>query len=89
MKVELTFGGYPVDFKVVNGEVYITCKGVTGTLTQVQAFLSDKQMRKQHKFGKSIIKPIRGKMVKIDCLRDKKRQMKALRDYAIKLKSNN
>lgn len=84
MNRELTFGGHPVEFKVIDDEVYITCKGVTGTLTQVENFL--KQRGTNHKFGKSKIRFWRNGMVKIDCLEDTKTKISNLAFHAKKLK---
>lgn len=85
MNENLTFGGYPVEFKVVDNEVYITCKGVTGTLTQVNNFFKGRGTN--HMFGQSKIRSWRDKMIKIDCLQDTRSQMKYLQTHAKQLKN--
>lgn len=66
---ELTFNGYPVSLELIDGEVYVTCKGVTGSLTQAEKYL-DNEKGKKFYFGESRIRNYPDKMVKIDCLID-------------------
>jgi len=87
MNEDLTFGGHPVEFEVKENEVFITCKGVTGTLTQVNNFL--KGRGQNHKFGQCKIRFWKDRKIRIDCLEDTKVQMKHLQAYAKQLKDGN
>jgi hypothetical protein len=66
---KLTFAGYPVTMELIDDEVYVTCKGVTGSLSQATAYLEKKKKEKYY-FGESRIRSYPDKMVKIDCLMD-------------------
>jgi hypothetical protein len=70
MNSEITFGNYPVEFSIKDDEVYISCKGVVGTLSQVEGFIKDKFKKLRHYFGKSKIRHWHKGLVKIDCLED-------------------
>jgi len=83
---ELTFGGYPITFTKVDGEILITCKGLTGTLTQIDNFLKKKTITR-YKFGDSNIRTCPDKKVRIDCLTDTKKQMEFLYKQAQELKN--
>lgn len=66
---ELTFGNYPVELKLVDTEIEITCKGVTGTFTQCDKYMKrTKGKNFSYKFGDyNIIRTEKG--YKIACLR--------------------
>lgn len=85
MNNQLTFGGYPIEMELIDGEVYVTCKGVIGTDTQIKKFLKNKSGGR-YKFGESSIKCYPNKMVRIDCLSDTKEQIKFLYEQAQLLK---
>lgn len=70
----MTFGGYPITFEYINGDVLVTCKGVTGSLSQAKNFLKPKGGIVQHYFGTSKIYNRPNKMVRIDCLEDTRKQ---------------
>lgn len=70
---EMTFAGYPVTMELIDDEVYVTCKGVTGSLEQGHAFLNGSKNDKYY-FGAAKIINTPNKKVKIDCLEDKKEQ---------------
>ena len=70
---ELTFGGYPVTMELIDDEVYITCKGVTGSLEEGDNFLNGPKNKKYY-FGVAKIRKTSDKVVKIDCLEDTKEQ---------------
>ncbi len=86
MDNQLTFGGYPVEFTKQDGEIYITCKGVTGTLTQIEKFLK-KKSKTRYKFGNSNIRSYPKKIIRIDCLFDTKQQIEFLYKQAQQLKN--
>lgn len=65
----LTFGGYPLTFEKKDGEVYITCKGLTGTIKQVNEFFRNKSNSKYY-FWSAKIRNFPNKRVKINCLED-------------------
>lgn len=69
MNNELTFGGHPVTMEYIDNEVYITCKGLTGTRKQVGNFLKNKG-NGRFKFGESLMKMYPKRIVRIDCLKD-------------------
>jgi len=85
MNNQLTFGGHPVKMELIDGEVYVTCKGVIGTDTQIKKFLKNKSGGR-YKFGESSIKCYPNKIVRIDCLSDTKEQIKFLYEQAQLLK---
>jgi hypothetical protein len=70
---EMTFAGYPVTMELIDDEVYVTCKTVTGSLEQGHAFLNGSK-NKTYYFGDSKIVNTTNKKVKIDCLEDTKEQ---------------
>jgi hypothetical protein len=67
---DLSFAGYPVTMELIGDEVYVTCKGVTGTLTQARGFISNSKSGIIHYFGVAKIKRGKEKTVNIDCLND-------------------
>lgn len=81
MNEKLTFGGYPIELEWVDNEVLIHCKGLTGTLTQVEGFIKEKN-GKRHFFDKSKIRKWRNHEIKIDCLQDSKEQFNYLYEQA-------
>jgi hypothetical protein len=83
----LTFGGFPMTFELIDGEVYATCKGVTGSLTQVEKFLKKKDKTRCY-FGVARMTGYPNKMVKIDCLKDTKEQLKFLFNHAKQIQEN-
>ena len=85
MNNQLTFGGYPIEMELIDDEVYVTCKGVTGTASQIKTFLKNKSGGR-YKFGDSSIKCYPNKIVRIDCLSDTKEQIKFLYEQSQKLK---
>lgn len=66
---DLKFAGYPITLEQINDEIFINCKGLTGTLSQVEEFLSDIN-NKRHYFGKAKIRRWRNAQIRIDCLID-------------------
>lgn len=87
---ELTFGGYKVKFKVIDDgeDVEITCKKLTGLLSQVTTFLNcqrNKSMMDCY-FGKSLMRG-EGRQVTIDCLEDTRTQIKFLYTHAKNLQN--
>jgi hypothetical protein len=70
---EMTFAGYPVTMELIDDEVYVTCKSVTGSLEQGHAFLNGSK-REKYYFGNSRIVNSSNNKVKIDCLEDTKEQ---------------
>lgn len=83
---EMTFGGFPVEIKFQDDEVFVTCKGVTGTLTQARHFLKRKGNLNKYYFGESRIRMRPDKRVRIDCLEDSFRQFTFIYEQAEKLK---
>ena len=69
MDEQLTFGGESITLSYVNGEVFITCKELVGTLTQIEGFMNELN-GKRHYFGDCKIRQWRGNIIKIDCLQD-------------------
>lgn len=87
MENQLTFNDYPVTMEYKDGEVFITCKSVTGTLTQGHEFLNKSKYKKhRYYFGDSKIRSYPNKMVKIDCLTDTLEQFTLIYEQAQKLK---
>lgn len=66
---EITFNGHPVTMDLIDDEVYITCKGVVGTLSQAKEYIENKKHGKFY-FGEARIRNYPDKKVKIDCLID-------------------
>ena len=85
MENQLTFAGFPVEFKMEGDEVLVICKGITGTFTQGHAFLNKKKSTR-HYFGDCIIRSYPNKIVKIDCLKDTLEQFTLIYEQALKLK---
>jgi hypothetical protein len=83
---ELTFCNFPVEMELVGDEVYVSCKGVTGTLTQAELYL-DNEKGKKFYFGESRIRNYPDKMVKIDCLIDTRVKFLQIYKEAKKLKN--
>jgi len=81
-----TFGEYPVSFVKNDGEVYITCKGVTGTLTQLENHLINH--KKYKRFGESKI-TYKDSKVHIDCLSDTEEKFNNLINYGREVRSSN
>jgi len=88
MNNQLTFGDYPVYMEVIGEEVFITCKGITGTLTQGHKFLN-KEKKTRYYFGVCRIRSYPNKIVKIDCLEDTLTQFLLIYKEALKLKNGN
>lgn len=82
---ELTFGEFPVTLSLEEGEVYITCKTITGTLTEIETFFND---RGTHRclFGGAKIRLWSKNAVRIDCLEDNIIQAKIILLKAKQLK---
>ena len=82
---KLTFGDYPVKFTIIeNGDdVAISCKGVTGTMTQVGLFLTCQRNKNSMEcyFGSSPMR-VEGRKVVIDCLEDTQTQIKFLYEHS-------
>jgi len=85
MKDIITFNSYPMDFKLVGDEVFITCKNVTGTLTQIEKFRNNKLNRRCY-FGECKVRNWRNKMVKIDCLEDTREKIELIYKHAKEIK---
>jgi hypothetical protein len=67
------FGGYPVSISFIGEEVLVTCKGVTGTLEQLDYWLQQHRKNNFEKFyfgyGGKLSEIVRdGEEVKIACL---------------------
>jgi hypothetical protein len=74
---QLTFGGWPVEFRVVGDEVLVNCKNVTGTYSQAKAFVKNQYPTNTYPWGIKTTKPaflenIPGGNVNIACLEDTK-----------------
>lgn len=82
----ITFGGHTVAFKVVGDEIYITCKNVTGTLTQALAFKNKKNNRLVYNFGKAKIKSIGKDLIQVGCLTDSKKKINEIINHCKELK---
>lgn len=75
----ITFGGYPITYANIDNECLLTCKGLTGTLSQLEKFvLCDGKVK--CKFGSAKIRKW-GSDIKIDCLTDTREQLNFLYDY--------
>lgn len=66
---KLTFGGYPLKVIFLEGTTIIKCKGVSGTLNQIELFLNGKPHEVFY-FGESKMVRLRLGEVEIDCLKD-------------------
>lgn len=88
---QLTFGGWPVEFRVVEEEVLINCKNVTGTYSQAKAFVKNLSPHlNTYPWGVKTTKPafienIPGGNVNIACLEDTKAQFMELYDECERL----
>jgi len=82
----ITFGGHTLVFEVVGDEVYITCKNVTGTLTQALAFKNRKNNRLVYNFGNAKVKPIGKELVQVGCLTDSKNKINEIINHCNELK---
>lgn len=85
MDEDITFNGYPVTLEYRDGEVYINCKGVTGTLSDMHKYYKDKS-KLTKRFGQSKIRCWHKGLVKIDCLEDTDEQGTKIYELAKKLK---
>ena len=85
MESQITFNGFPVTFEAIDGEIFISCKGVTGTLSDVDRFFNSKS-KHARRFGTSKIRLWNKGFVKIDCLEDTLEKGKEIFNYAKKLK---
>lgn len=88
MNDQLTFGDHPIHMELINDEVLITCKGITGTLTQGHDFLNRKKNTRCF-FGESKIRSYPNQIVKIDCLEDTLSQFILIYEQALLLKNGN
>lgn len=86
MSEKLTFGGYPIELKYKNGEIYIHCKNIVGTLSQIEAFINDTS-NKRHYFGNCKIRRWRNHKIKIDCLEESNRNFKEVYNKIKKIKN--
>ena len=68
----LSFGGYPIILERKDDEILIHCKNITGTLSQIEGFINE-QSWKRHYFGQCKIRNWRNGEIKIDCLKDTKK----------------
>lgn len=73
MITNVTFGEYPVYVSSVNNEILVTCKGVTGTLEQLDYWLQNHRKNNFEKFyfgygGKHSEIVRDGEEIKIACL---------------------
>lgn len=84
----LTFGGFPIEFEVIEGDVLVTCKGVTGTLSEMEAFINRKGTE-PCRFGEAKIKAWVNKQVRIDCLIEEMSHIKFLIKHAKELQNGN
>lgn len=75
MKIE--FGGYPVETRVVGGEVIIRCKQVIGTLSQVEDFMEGRSFKFGIRGTTTYISDD-GVWAKIGCLKDTSENFKLL-----------
>lgn len=66
---DLTFDGNPVTLSYLDGEVYISCKTIKGTLTEIETFFNDRGVNRCF-FGGAKIRLWTKKSVRIDCLED-------------------
>jgi hypothetical protein len=86
MDNELTFGGYPIEYKFIDDEIYIVCKGVEGKLSDIEKYLKDKS-HIRHYFGKSKIRSWNRGMIKIDCLEETVENFIKMYNYLKELKN--
>ncbi len=80
---ELEFDDYPVTFELTpdKTDVIISCKGVTGLLSEGIEFMKSKN----RKFGgRDIV--LLGNLIQIDCLKDTKIKIKKIIDLGVKFK---
>lgn len=82
----VTFGGHNLEFKVVGDEIYIKCKNVTGTLTQVLAFKNKKNNGLIFSFGKAKIKSVDKSLVQVGCLTDSRKKINEIINHCKKLR---
>lgn len=83
----LTFGGHKMEFEVVGKEVFITCKKVTGTLSEVLAFKAKKNKGVIYSFGKTKIKRVNKDFIQVGCLIDSKNKVTEIVEHCNKLKN--
>jgi hypothetical protein len=87
MENQIIFNGYPVVFETINGEVYVTCKGVTGSLRQIENFMKCKKSKRVKYFGESKVRQWNKGLVKIDCLEDTNEKVIEIYKHAKELKN--
>lgn len=71
----ITFGGYPVEYRTIGDECFVSCKGVVGTMSQLERWLDNHLSDPYTKFyfgrGDKLSEIVRdGDDVKIACLRE-------------------
>jgi hypothetical protein len=76
MKTDVTFGGYPVELSFIGNNTLVTCKGVTGTIDQLDYWLHNHNKNNFEKFyfgiGDKLSEIVRNKDndVEIACLKE-------------------
>ena len=85
---EITFGGYPITFTLTeDNDVLIECKGLIGTLSQIETYLSGKE--KLYYFGDSKVRHYPNRMIRIDCLIDEIEKVHLIYEQAQIFKNGN
>lgn len=86
-KENLTFNKLPVTLTYSNNEVYINCKTITGTLTEMETFFNARGNHLCY-FGGAKVRLWNKNSVRIDCLEDNILRVKIILLKAKKLKDD-
>ena len=75
-----TFGGYPIEVEVIGDDAILTCKGVIGKLSEIEAFLKKSNYPSNiYPFGdKCLIEAEDNDYVRIACLRESRAATKKM-----------
>jgi hypothetical protein len=77
--MEALFGGYPVDIEVRGDDAILTCKGVTGKLSQLEAYMQKKNYPSNYyPFGDNCHIEEEGKFIRIACLKESRSMINRL-----------
>lgn len=82
----MTFAGHELEFKLVDGEVYITCKNITGTYSEIMAFKNKTNPTGVYHFGSALSKQRARNFLQVGCLLDSLTKVDEIIKHCEKLK---
>jgi len=84
----MTFSGHDLEFKLLDGEVYIKCKHITGTYSEILAFKNKTNPTGVYYFGEALSKQRAGKFIQVGCLLDSLAKVDEIIKECEKIKNN-